>query len=138
MVPVGYRPGLFHVIKEYAPLRHKDFFFCLCHPADPIQQQFLPSHQGVFNYMRDGEELVLEPFQRLIQERQLMAYEHNGFYAAMDTFKDKQLLDDLYARGDAPWEVWKCAPPKGITVEPEPWKNSVPDSAGYVRQVAHV
>jgi glucose-1-phosphate cytidylyltransferase len=36
-----------------------------------------------------------------------MAYEHNGFYASMDTFKDKQQLDDLYARGDAPWEVWK-------------------------------
>jgi NDP-sugar pyrophosphorylase family protein len=86
--------------------------------------------------MRDGEELVLEPFQRLIQKKQLMAYEHDGFYAAMDTFKDKQLLDDLYARGDAPWEVWKCAPPKGITVEPAPWKNSVPDSADYVGQVA--
>ena len=36
-----------------------------------------------------------------------MAYEHDGFYASMDTFKDKQQLDDLYARGDAPWEVWK-------------------------------
>jgi glucose-1-phosphate cytidylyltransferase len=55
--------------------------------------------------------LVLEPFQRLIREKQLMAYEHNGFYASMDTFKDKQQLDDLYARGDAPWEVWKNSSP---------------------------
>jgi len=53
--------------------------------------------------MQNGEELVLEPFQRLIREKQLMAYEHDGFYASMDTFKDKQQLDDLYARGDAPW-----------------------------------
>ena len=60
-----------------------------------------------FKFMQNGEELVLEPFQRLIREKQLMAYEHNGFYASMDTFKDKQQLDDLYARGDAPWEVWR-------------------------------
>jgi glucose-1-phosphate cytidylyltransferase len=103
-----------------------------------INSGYFVLRQDIFKYMRDGEELVLEPFQRLIQEKQLMAYEHNGFYAPMDTFKDKQELDDLYVRGDAPWEVWKCAPSKSITVEPEAWKNSVPDSAADVRQVAHV
>ena len=91
--------------------------------------------QDIFNYMRDGEDLVLEPFQRLIQEKQLMAYEHNGFYASMDTFKDKQQLDDLYARGGAPWEVWKSALPQGITLEPKPLKNSVADRVGHVEHV---
>ncbi len=91
--------------------------------------------QDIFNYVRDGEDLVLEPFQRLIQEKQLMSYEHNGFYASMDTFKDKQQLDDLYARGGAPWEVWKSAQPRGITLEPEPWKSSVADRVGYVEQL---
>jgi NDP-sugar pyrophosphorylase family protein len=57
--------------------------------------------------MREGEELVVQPFQRLIGEDQLMGYPYDGFYASMDTFKDKQHLDDLYARGSAPWEVWK-------------------------------
>ncbi len=99
-----------------------------------INSGYFVLRQDIFKYMRDGEELVLEPFHRLIQEKQLMAYEHNGFYASMDTFKDKQQLDDLYARGEAPWEVWKSAPLQGIT--PEPWKNSVPDPAGYVGQVA--
>ncbi len=61
----------------------------------------------IFNYLRDGEELLHEPFQRLLQGKQLVAFVHNGFWACMDTFKDKQRLDDLFARGDAPWEVWE-------------------------------
>lgn len=63
--------------------------------------------RDVFRYMRSGEELVIEPFRRLIQEEQLAAYEYDGFFAAMDTFKDKQLLDDLYEGGQPPWEVWR-------------------------------
>jgi len=61
----------------------------------------------IFNYLRPGEELVIEPFRRLISEKQLSAHEHNGFFAAMDTFKDKQLLDNLYESGEPPWEVWR-------------------------------
>ena len=45
-------------------------------------------------------------------EGKLMAFRHDGFWACMDTFKDKQQLDDLYAQGKAPWEVWKT--PGGI------------------------
>jgi len=61
----------------------------------------------IFRYINDGEELVEEPFQRLIKERQLIAYRHDGFWAAMDTFKEKQQLEELYTRGHAPWEVWR-------------------------------
>ena len=61
----------------------------------------------IFNYIEDKEELVLEPFQRLMQERQLIGYQHDGFWAGMDTFKDKQDLESLWARGEAPWHVWK-------------------------------
>jgi glucose-1-phosphate cytidylyltransferase len=57
--------------------------------------------------MQPGDELVIQPFQRLIQERQLAAFEYEGFFAAMDTFKDKQHLDSLYEGGQPPWEVWK-------------------------------
>jgi glucose-1-phosphate cytidylyltransferase len=63
--------------------------------------------RDIFNYLGPGEELVSQPFQRLIQKRQLAAYEYDGYFGAMDTFKDKQQLDDLYERGEAPWEVWK-------------------------------
>ena len=61
----------------------------------------------IFDYIRPGEELVSEPFQRLIKEQQLIAYSYDGFWACMDTFKDKQTLDDMYAKGKAPWMVWK-------------------------------
>jgi glucose-1-phosphate cytidylyltransferase len=63
--------------------------------------------KDIFQYMRDREELVLEPFQRLIDEDELLAYRYDGFWAGMDTFKEKQAFDDMYARGETPWAVWK-------------------------------
>lgn len=63
--------------------------------------------KAIFDYIREGEELVEEPFRRLIAEGQLSGYRHDGFWMPMDTFKDKQVLEDLYARGAAPWELWK-------------------------------
>jgi glucose-1-phosphate cytidylyltransferase len=61
----------------------------------------------IFNYIRDKEELVEEPFHRLLREKQLMGYPYDGFWASMDTFKDRQQLENLYAAGTAPWEVWR-------------------------------
>jgi glucose-1-phosphate cytidylyltransferase len=62
--------------------------------------------KDIFQYMRDGEELLYEPFQRLLEQEQLLAYKYDGFWAAMDTFKDKQMLDDIHSGGNAPWQVW--------------------------------
>lgn len=62
--------------------------------------------QDIFKYIHTGEELVLEPFQRLIQERQLLAYNYDGFWIAVDTAKEKKRVDDLFAAGHPPWEVW--------------------------------
>ena len=82
--------------------------------AQPIMSSSLRVNAGyfifkrdIFKYIRPGEELVNEPFQRLIKERQLIAYNYGGFWGCMDTFKDKQTLDALYARGKAPWVLWK-------------------------------
>ena len=61
----------------------------------------------IFDYMEYGDELVVEPFQRLIDERRLTTYHHHGFWQQMDTFKDKMLLDDLEAAGNTPWKVWE-------------------------------
>jgi glucose-1-phosphate cytidylyltransferase len=63
----------------------------------------------LFDYLEEGEDLVLEPFQRLIRQNQLLAYRYRGFWMAMDTFKDKQRLENLQvARGVAPWAVWNA------------------------------
>lgn len=59
----------------------------------------------IFDYMRDGEELVIEPFARLIAEDQLMAYKHAGFWRSMDTLRDRQSLEDLVEQGKTPWRI---------------------------------
>jgi glucose-1-phosphate cytidylyltransferase len=61
----------------------------------------------LFNYMKDGEELVCEPFERLIAENNLMGYKYNKFWHCMDTFKEQKQLNEMYEKGNAPWEVWK-------------------------------
>ncbi len=76
-----------------------------------INGGFFAFRPGVFDYIQDGEELVEEPFHRLIRDHQLLAFKHTGFWACMDTFKDKQCFDTLYAAGNTPWEVWKPPAP---------------------------
>ena len=71
-----------------------------------INGGFFAFKQDIFKYMRDGEELVCEPFHRLVEERRLAAFEYDGFWQSMDTFKDRQQLEEIYARGNAPWQVW--------------------------------
>jgi glucose-1-phosphate cytidylyltransferase len=57
----------------------------------------------IFNYIREGEELVVEPFKRLIESGLLMAYKHKGFWRAMDTLRDRQVLEEMIERGQMPW-----------------------------------
>jgi glucose-1-phosphate cytidylyltransferase len=62
--------------------------------------------QKIFDYIRPGEDLVDQPFQRLIAARELMTIKHRGFWACMDTFKERQQLEDFWSKGAAPWQVW--------------------------------
>jgi glucose-1-phosphate cytidylyltransferase len=59
----------------------------------------------IFDYIRDGEELVLEPFSRLIEAGQLYAYKYEGFWRAMDTLRDRQVLEEMAERGNMPWRL---------------------------------
>jgi len=61
---------------------------------------------SIFDYMEAGEELVEQPFRRLIKENQLYAHKYEGYWACIDTFKEKQSLDDMVARGETPWRIW--------------------------------
>jgi glucose-1-phosphate cytidylyltransferase len=71
-----------------------------------INVGFFIFRNDIFNYMRPGEELVVQPFNRLIEQNQLMAQKHAGFWACMDTLKEKKLFDDMYASGNTPWTLW--------------------------------
>jgi glucose-1-phosphate cytidylyltransferase len=68
-----------------------------------INGGFFVFRREVLDYVQPGEELVEEPFQRLIENEELIAYRYDGFWEPMDTMKDKQRLDALAETGRAPW-----------------------------------
>jgi len=61
----------------------------------------------IFDYL-EGDDCVLEnrPLQRLSADGQLMAYQHDGFFYAMDTYREYEHLNNLWASGAPPWRVW--------------------------------
>ena len=71
-----------------------------------INGGFFVLRPDIFRYIRDGEELVEQPFARLIAEKRLATFRWSGFWQCMDTFKDKINLDRMEARGVCPWMVW--------------------------------
>ena len=66
----------------------------------------------ILDDIEPGEELVEQPFARLIERGELLAYRYDGFWEPMDTIKDKQRLDALLESGSAPWRPDDCAPPE--------------------------
>ena len=72
----------------------------------------------IFDHMRDGEELVLEPFERLIAKKRLCTMKYDGFWGCMDTYKEKQRLDDMYARGETPWSPSLLRERNGLSEPP--------------------
>jgi glucose-1-phosphate cytidylyltransferase len=85
-----------------------------------INGGFFIFKRQIFDYMQNGEELVVEPFHRLLNENQLIGYPYDGFWASMDTFKDRQQLEALYSSGTAPWEVWKAEGRNGVALTAAP------------------
>jgi glucose-1-phosphate cytidylyltransferase len=73
-----------------------------------ISAGFFVFNKGVFDYL-SGDECILErgPLERLAHEGQLAAYRHEGFFFPMDTYRDHQYLNQLWASGKAPWKVWR-------------------------------
>lgn len=69
-----------------------------------INGGFFVFEPEVFDYLH-GDDTVLEqdPLERLARDGQLMAYKHEGFWQPMDTVRDRDVLNELWRRGDAPW-----------------------------------
>jgi len=101
------RPNLsFHIVST-SQNGHVDKIQEMTRANLRINSGYFAFRKEIFKYIRAGEELVRQPFQRLIREKRLVAYEYDGFFQAMDTFKDRQVLEGLLASGQAPWELWK-------------------------------
>ncbi|MEL6616538.1 MAG: glucose-1-phosphate cytidylyltransferase, partial [Bacteroidota bacterium] len=75
-----------------------------------INGGFFVLNRRVFDYMRPGDDLMGDPAHRMTASGDLGSYAYNGFWACMDTFKEKQMLEDIQSTGDAPWEVWETRP----------------------------
>lgn len=99
-------PQSFHVARStpdglvtgIAPLGGEDVY---------INGGFFLFRQQIFDYIEEGEELVEQPFSRLIDKRLLRTYRHEGFWRPMDTFKDKISYDRMASAGNCPWKVWR-------------------------------
>ncbi len=73
-----------------------------------VNAGFFIFNRKVMDYL-DGDRCILEgePLDRLTREGQLMAYRHNGFFFAMDTYREYQYLNELWGSAKAPWRVWE-------------------------------
>jgi glucose-1-phosphate cytidylyltransferase len=72
-----------------------------------INGGFFVMEPEIFDYL-DDDTTVLEtsPMARLVKDKQLAAYKHEGFWQCMDTLREKQLLEALWSQGKAPWKMW--------------------------------
>lgn len=74
-----------------------------------INGGFFVFEPQIFDYLRDGDQTVLEgnPLESLARDGELMAFRHEGYWQCMDTIRDQQLLEAQWQTGQAPWRVWK-------------------------------
>lgn len=72
-----------------------------------INAGFMVLEPQIFDYL-EGDNTVFEtkPLERLVEEGQLMSYRHSGFWQCMDSLREKQLLEDMWESGKAPWKLW--------------------------------
>ncbi len=75
---------------------------------DWINGGFFVLSNKVFNYIGDGDDVIFEqhPLKKITQEGQLMSFKHNKFWQAMDTLRDKTILEELWDKNQAPWKIW--------------------------------
>jgi glucose-1-phosphate cytidylyltransferase len=71
-----------------------------------INGGFFCFEPGALDYIAEDSILEREPLERMAEEGVLHGFRHEGFWDCMDTYKDAVMLDDLWARGEAPWKVW--------------------------------
>jgi glucose-1-phosphate cytidylyltransferase len=68
---------------------------------------FFVFERKIFDYLGNDETILeRQPLERLAHEGQLVAYHHEGFFCAMDTYREYELLNDLWRTGQAPWKKW--------------------------------
>ncbi len=124
-------PHTFHII-EAEPDHTVRRLQAVARSPVRINGGFFAFRREIFDYIRQGEDLVFEPFDRLIARGQLLAYPYDGFWRNMDTFKDKSQLDELIDQGRAPWQVWLDDSGAATTLAPQQALGGVPGVEGQL------
>src|SRR5438132_1284146 len=136
MVEIGGKPILWHIMKLYSHHGFTDFVLCLGYKGDVIRQYFLNYHLMNSDVRVKLGTNQLEPLEMFHDERDwsvvlaetgpgtltagrlrqaaryvdggrfLVGYRHDGYWFAMDTIREKRILEDEWASGRAPWKVW--------------------------------
>ena len=73
---------------------------------DYVNAGFFIFEPEVLGYLTDDCVLEQEPLEHLARDGQLMAYRHDGFWQPMDTYREFQMLNEMWDQGNAPWKVW--------------------------------
>lgn len=72
-----------------------------------VNAGFAVFNKEIFNYLGDGSQMLeMEPYEKLTQDGEMVAYKHSGFWSPMDTMRDKSYLEGQWQTGNAPWKVW--------------------------------
>ena len=132
MIEIGEKPILWHIMKMYSTYGFNEFVICCGYKQHVIKEWFadyyLHNSNITFDFTQenkmivhnnvlepgiidliDGDETVFEkgPLVEAARMGELNAYKHKGFWQCMDTLREKNMLEELWQSGEAPWKIWK-------------------------------
>jgi glucose-1-phosphate cytidylyltransferase len=114
----------FHVV-EFSPQGQVTGLVPVADMSMRINGGYFILRQGIFDYLNEGDDLVMDGFTRAAADGRLCATAYDGFWAPMDTLKERAALEEQYRSGISPWAVWRdkpvdAGPPIFPVVMPEP------------------
>ncbi|HEX3816235.1 MAG TPA: glucose-1-phosphate cytidylyltransferase [Mycobacteriales bacterium] len=75
-----------------------------------INGGFFVLRQSIFDYLNEGDDLVTQGCERAARDGRMLAVPYRGFWAPMDTLKERSYLEELHRSGRSPWELWRIRP----------------------------
>lgn len=101
-------PGSFHVV-DFDDSGNVHRLQLITEVDQWINGGYMVLTPEVFDFMREGEELVGPAFDRIQEAGRLYAYRHEGFWQGLDTAKDRHAIEHMWNSGERPWAVWEAA-----------------------------
>lgn len=100
-------PASFHVVSFDQETNRIEGFQSAVDLPLRVNGGFFVLRQAIFDYLDEGEDLVADACEKAAKEGRMLAIPYEGFWAPMDTLKERALLEDMLSRGQAPWTLWR-------------------------------